>query len=172
MWNRKIAMTAFVLIAAFGVTTAMGASFTLDLTHPIPTFKPMAGDPMKPDVAQPWYDSKPIPTVGQQKVLTMSQFPTNWGHFDHGLLVLSEHHGTHMDTPAYSVNKPETMEKDGTPPDKRPKAHQLGAEDLVGLVLLIDISGRVRSELTKNGGKPHPDIGVTDFSEKSVNVIF
>ncbi len=150
---------------------AYAGSFMVDLTHPIPTFKPMAGDPMKPDTAQPWLNSKPIPTFGQQTILTISQFPTNWGHFDLGLLVLAEHHGTHMDTPAHYVNKPETMEEGGTPPEKRPTAERLGADDLVGKVVLIDISGRVQTELAKNSGKPSPDMKITDFSEKSVNVV-
>jgi kynurenine formamidase len=171
MLKKAFAMTALYLVLSFGVNMAVAGSFMVDLTHPIPTFKPMGGDPMKPDTGQPWYDSKPIPTFGQQTVLTISQFPTNWGHFDLGLLVLSEHHGTHMDTPAHYVNKPDTMEKGGIPLDKRPTADKLGADDLVGRVVLIDISGRVQGELAKNGGKPSPDPNVTDFSEKSINVV-
>jgi kynurenine formamidase len=152
-------------------TVAIAQNFVVDLTHPIPTFKPLEGDPMTPDTEQPWLDSKPIPTFGQQTVLTISEFPTNWGHFDLGLLVLAEHHGTHMDTPAHYINNAETMEEDGIPPDQRKLAHQLGAEDLIGPVVMIDISGRVQSELDKNGGRPDPDGGVTDFSENSANVV-
>jgi kynurenine formamidase len=170
MLQKSLVITAVITILVFG-GVAYAGSFMVDLTHPIPTFKPMAGDPMKPDTAQPWLNSKPIPTFGQQTILTISQFPTNWGHFDLGLLVLAEHHGTHMDTPAHYVNKPETMEKDGTPPEKRPTAERLGADDLVGKVVLIDISGRVQTELAKNGGKPSSDMKITDFSEKSVNVV-
>jgi kynurenine formamidase len=171
MLKKSYAITAVISVLVFGGGAANAASFMVDLTHPIPTFKPMGGDPMKPDLSQPWFDSKPIPTFGQQTILTISKFPTNWGHFDLGLLVLAEHHGTHMDTPAHYVNKPETMEKDGTPPEKRPTAERMGADDLVGPVVLIDISGRVQSELTKNGGKPSPDTKITDFSEKSANVV-
>lgn len=36
---------------------------------------------------------------------------------------------------------------------------------------MIDISGRVQSELDKNGGKPSPDKSVTDFSNASANVV-
>jgi kynurenine formamidase len=171
MLKKAIAMTAVGLVLAFGAGPVMAGTFLIDLTHPIPTFKPMGGDPMKPDTAQPWFDSKPIPTFGQQTVLSISQFPTNWGTFDLGLLVLSEHHGTHMDTSAHYVNKPETMEKGGIPIDKRKKAHQLGAADLVGPVVLIDLSGRVQTELGKNGGKPNPDPKVTDFRDTSANVV-
>ncbi len=171
MLQKVVAIFVVVSVLVFGGGMAIAGSFMVDLTHPIPTFKPMGGDPMKPDLSQPWFDSKPIPTFGQQAILTISQFPTNWGHFDLGLLVLAEHHGTHMDTPAHYVNKPETMEKDGTPPEKRPTAERMGADDLVGPVVLIDISGRVQSELTKNGGKPSPDTKITDFSEKSANVV-
>ncbi len=63
------------------------------------------------------------------------------------------------------------MEKGGIPPNKRMKAHQLGAEDLVGRIVLIDISGRVNTELGKNGGKPHPDPKVTNFGDNSANVV-
>ena len=96
---------------------------------------------------------------------------SNWGHFDLGLLILAEHHGTHLDTPAHYINKPETMEADGIPPDKRLTADKLGADDLVGRIVLIDISGRVHSELAKNGGRPSPDTKITDFSENSMNVV-
>lgn len=171
MLKKAIVMAAFSIVLALGAGCVSRGSFLIDLTHPIPTFKPMGADPMKPDISQPWLDSKPIPTFGLQSVLTISKFPTNQGHFDLGLLVLSEHHGTHMDTSAHYVNNPETMEKGGIPPEKRKQAHQIGAEDLIGRVVLIDISGRVQTELAKNGGKPHPDPKVTDFKNASVNVV-
>jgi len=164
-------MATLVLVLAFAANIALAGSYMVDLTHPIPTFKPMGGDPMKPDVGQPWKNSQPIPSFGQQTVLSFSQFPTPWGTFDLGLLVLAEHHGTHMDAPAHYVNTPETMEKDGIPPAKRPTADKLNADDLVGRVVLIDISGRVQSELAKNGGKPSPDLKITNFGEKSSNVV-
>ena len=171
MLKKAFAMATLVAVLAFAANIALAGSYMVDLTHPIPTFKPMAGDPMKPDLGQPWNDSQPIPSFGQQTVLTMSQFPTPWGTFDLGLLVLAEHHGTHMDTSAHYVNKAETMEKGGIPPAQRPTADKLGADDLVGRVVLVDISGRVQSELAKNGGKPSPDLKVTDFGEKSPNVV-
>lgn len=171
MSARLLLTVAFVGWLASGAGPASAQTFLVDLTHPIPTFKPMPGDPMKPDLAQPWLGSKPIPTFGQQTVLNIAQFPTNQGHFDLGTLVLSEHHGTHMDTSAHYVNKPETMEKGGIPPDRRKQAHQLGAGDLIGRVVLVDISGRVKAELDKNGGRPSPDPKVTNFGERSPNVV-
>lgn len=171
MGKRALLVAVLAGVLGPGAGTAAAQGFLVDLTHPIPTFKPMSGDPMKPDDKQPWLDSKPIPTFGQQTVLSISQFPTNQGHFDIGVLVLSEHHGTHMDTSAHYVNNPQSMEKDGLPPDKRRLAHQLGAQDLIGRVVLIDISGRVKAELDKNGGKPSPDPKVTDFRETSRNVV-
>ena len=32
---------------------------TIDLTHPIPTFQPTVGNPLKPDLDGPWLDSTP-----------------------------------------------------------------------------------------------------------------
>lgn len=150
---------------------AQAADFTVDLTHPIPTYHPMEGDAMKPDLAKPWLDSQAIPTFGQQAVLSFGQFPTNQGHFDLGTLVIAEHHGTHMDSAAHYVNNDGSMEADGTPATERKRTHQLDAEDLIGPLVLIDISGRVQKELDKNGGKPSTDKSVTDFSESSSNVV-
>ncbi|MCP4227686.1 MAG: cyclase family protein, partial [Actinomycetia bacterium] len=130
----------------------------------------MAGDPMKPDLNNPWLDSKPHPSFGQQAVFAVSQFPTSQGHFDLGTLVLSEHHGTHMDTSAHYVNDAGSMESGGIAPDQRRMAHQLSAQDLIGRIVLVDISGRVETELAKNGGKPSSDSSVTDFSNTSANV--
>jgi len=171
MLRKVIAMAVFILALVIGTRTVLAESFLIDLTHPIPTFKPMGEDPLKPDTSQPWLDSKPIPTFGQQTVLSISQFPTGQGHFDLGLLVLAEHHGTHMDTAGHYVNNPESMEKGGIPPNKRKLSHQLGAGDLIGRVVLIDISGRVQAELGKNGGKPNPDPQITDFKDTSANVV-
>ena len=83
MIARKTGMAAvFGLIAALG--TAGGAraaeTFLIDLTHPIPTFHPVEGDPTAPDLNKPWGDSRPIPTFGQQTVLEMTQFPKRLGN--------------------------------------------------------------------------------------------
>ena len=143
----------------------------IDLTHPIPTYQPMAGDPLKPDMSKPWGDARLSPTFGQHAVLAMSKFPTSHGHFDLGTLVLSEHHGTHLDTPGHYVNNDASQEAKGIPVAQRPLMHQLTGADLVGPIVFIDISGRVQRELDKNGGKPSPDKAVTDFSNSSRNVV-
>ncbi|HXV26312.1 MAG TPA: cyclase family protein [Alphaproteobacteria bacterium] len=164
-----LAATAFALAAANG--PALAETFTIDLTHPIPTFQPMAGDPSKPDLNQPWLDSKPIASFGQQAILSISAFPTNQGHFDLGQLVLSEHHGTHLDTPGHYVNEANSQESAGIPIEQRKLVHALGSDDLIGKAIIIDISSRVDTELAKNGGKPSPDKSVTDFSNSSNNVV-
>jgi kynurenine formamidase len=55
--------------------------------------------------------------------------------------------------------------------DKRKAMHQLDAADLIGKAVLIDISGRVDTELAKNGGSPSADTSVTNFSNSSNNVV-
>ncbi len=159
------------LAAAIGLSGQAAAQTVIDLTHEIPTFKPMADDPMKPDLTQPWGEGRLHPTFGQPAVLAISQFPTNQGYFDIGTLVLAEHHGTHLDTSAHYLNNEGSMEPGGIAPADRKLAHQLGAQDLIGKVVMIDISGRVQTELDKNGGKPSPDKTVTDFSNSSPNVV-
>lgn len=171
MLHRTLAITAFASSLALSAGATLADSYLVDLTHPIPTFQPMEGDPMKPDLSKPWLDSKVVPSFTQQTVLSFSPFPTNQGHFDIGTLVLGEHHGTHLDTAAHFVNNGESMEPDGIPHADRKMVHQLGAEDLIGPIVLIDISGRVQTELEKNGGKPSPDPSVTDFSSDSANVV-
>jgi kynurenine formamidase len=167
--HRTGLLVAALLVGSAGA--AMAETITIDLTHPIPTFKPMAGDALKPDLAQPWLDSKPVPTFGQQTVFSISEFPTNEGHFDLGQLVLSEHHGTHLDSPGHYVNNAASQEPAGIPMDQRKLAHSLGSDDLIGKVVVIDIASRVEAELAKNGGKPNPDKSVTDFSNASNNVV-
>ena len=168
---KKIVIIAAFATVLFAAGTIQAGSYTVDLSHPIPTFAPMADDPMKPDMSKPYLDSKPIPTFGQQTVFALSRFPTNQGHFDLGTLILSEHHGTHMDTPGHYVNNAGSQESAGIPIGERKLAHQLTSDDLTGKTVVIDISNRVATELAKNGGKPSPDISVTDFSNSSVNVV-
>ena len=161
-----IVSSALVALAA---SAATAETFTIDLTHPIPTFQPMEGDATAPDMSKPWKNSKAIPSFGQQTVLAISEFPTNQGHFDLGRIILSEHHGTHIDSPGHYLNDEATLESGFS--NDRKLVDDLGAEDLTGRVVLIDISGRVKGELDKNGGKPSPDKGVTDFSNGSANVV-
>ncbi len=167
----KWALSAAVL-AGFSVMAAGAASagmFLVDLTHPIGTFKPLNGDITKPDLNAPNLDSIAVPTFGQQAVYDFHfNFATNQGKFQLGQILLSEHHGTHMDSSRHFVNTPETMEGDGS---RRKYMHQMTAEDLIGPAVVIDISSRVQAELDKNGGNPSPETSVTDFSNASNNVV-
>ena len=173
MIPRLIAVAAAVaaLAAATAAPTSWAGPKVLDLTHPIPTYKPMAKDPTKADMNRPWGDARRFPSFGAPAILSMVKFPTSQGHFDLGTLTVGEHHGTHIDSPGHYVNNKGSMEAAGTPPGKRRLVHQLTAEDLIGRIVLIDISGRVQAELDKNGGKPSPDKSVTDFSNSSPNVV-
>ena len=169
--NKKIS-NAFILVTASVIASAVSADVvTIDLSHPIPTFAPSAEDPMKPDLSKPYLDSVPIPTFGGQAILSLGEFPTSDGHFDLGTLVLAEHHGTHLDTPGHYINSKDSMESGGIAPGDRKLAHQLDASDLIGKAVMIDISGRVDTELAKNGGVPSADKNITDFSNSSPNVV-
>lgn len=169
--NRLPIGIAFAAALFGGVATVQAETFWIDLTHPIPTFKPMEGDPLKADLNQPWLDSRPHPTFDQQAILTISEWPTNNGYFDSGKLIIDEHHGTHLDSLNHFLNNDQTMEAGGIPVADRISAERLTAEQLIGPIVVIDISSRVQAELDKNGGKPNPDTGVTDFSDASGNVV-
>ena len=158
-------------LAMLSASSLAGGGFVVDLTHPIPTFHPMEGDPMKPDMSKPWLDSTAIPSFGQQTVLAIGQFPTNQGHFDLGTMVLSEHHGTHLDSSAHYVNNAESQEGGNPIAVQRKYMHMLDGRDLSGPVVLVDISARIQAELDKHGGRPSPDPSVTDFSDASGNVV-
>ena len=154
MISSKPRLTALCgsLLALLSASSFAGGNFIIDLTHPIPTFQPMEGDPMKPDMSKPWLDSQAIPSFGQQTVLSIGQFPTNQGHFDLGTLVLSEHHGTHMDSSAHYVNTAESMEEGNPTAPQRKYMHMLDGEDLSGPIVLVDISARVQAELDRIRG--------------------
>ena len=160
-----------VLLALFAAGVYGHGSLSIDLSHPIPTFAPSEDDPMKADLSRPYSGSVPVPTFGGQSVLSYSKFPTNQGHFNLGTLVLAEHHGTHLDAPSHYANNAETLEGENKPAGQRLHTHDMNANDLIGHVVLIDISGRVEMELAKNGGEPSPDVSVTDFSNSSPNVV-
>lgn len=168
--NKVSRLVAVVLtLASFGVYGH--GSLSIDLSHPIPTFAASSEDPMKPDLSKPYGDSKPVPTFGAQAVLSFGQFPTSQGYFNLGTMVLAEHHGTHLDTPGHYVNNAESLEGENLPAEQRKHTHDLNADDLIGHVVLVDISGRVEMELAKNGGVPSSDPAVTNFSNASPNVV-
>lgn len=171
MKNQTLITTISIAALLSLSAVASAEMVTVDLTHPIPTFEPSADDPMQADLSKPHLDSKPIPTFGGQTVFALGTFPTSQGHFDLGTLVLAEHHGTHLDTPGHYINDDSSMEQGGIAPGDRKLAHQLGASDLIGKTVMIDISGRVDTELAKNGGIPSPDVAVTNFANDSGNVV-
>jgi len=164
-------LLASAIIVALSSTVVNAANFLVDLTHPTPTFKASATDPMKADLSKPYFDSKPIPTFGGQTVRNFHRFPTNQGYFDTGVLILAEHHGTHMDTPAHYVNNEKSQEAGFLVGSKRKYTHQMDVKDLIGKVVMIDISSRVQTELDKNGGSPSSDKNVTNFSNDTQNVV-
>ena len=170
MFRKSVYIAAVASIFACS-GAASAHQFAIDLTHPIPTFHPMEGDPIKADLAQPWLKSTPHPTFDQQAILTISEWPTNTGYFDSGKLIVDEHHGTHLDSLAHFLNNKDSMEPGGIVSADRPTMESVPVQSLVGPIVLIDISGRVQAELDKNGGRPSPDRTVTDFSESSANVV-
>lgn len=168
---KKVSTMAGMVLAMVSFGIYGHGSLSIDLSHPIPTFAPSGADPMKADLFKPYLDSKAVPTFGGQAVLSFAQFPTSDGYFSLGTIVLAEHHGTHLDSPGHYVNNVESLEGENKTADQRKHTHDLTADDLIGHVVLIDISGRVEMELAKNGGKPSADVSVTDFSNSSPNVI-
>ncbi len=154
-------------------TAALSQSETrwLDLTHTIPTFHPVEGQPLRTDYERPWLDSSPHFTWYEQGILTISHYTVSTATYPSGKLVIDEHYGTHLDAPNHIINRPETMVEHGIPNDQRKDMSQLTPGDLIGPIVMIDIGDRVRAELAKNGGRPSPDKSVTDFSDGSGNVV-
>ena len=143
----------------------------IDLTHTVPTYRAAADNPTQPDMDQPWSDVPPFATYGGHAVLGFFEMPINLGHIESGRLVMSEHHGTHMNAPNHFVNNDASQEPTGIPMAERKQMHEVPADWLVGPVVMIDISSRVQAELDKNGGVPSPDPSVTNFGNDSGNVV-
>lgn len=165
---------AFFLGSLAGMSShaLAGEDLILDFTHPLPTFMPDAPGSSVPDTTLPWDESVVLPTggFGVQAVLEVIDFPTADGVFKIGRLTATEHTGTHIDAPNHFLSNARPRSRRGPPRDPA-RVNDLDAEDLVGPVVLIDISARVQAELDKNGGDPHPDTAVTDFSNDSANVV-
>ena len=171
MWNKfpTVALLGAMMIAV--MSQAQAERRWIDLTHPVPTFLPVEGDPLRTDYGKPWLNSIPHVTWYQQAILTISHYSVSTVTYPSGKLVIDEHYGTHLDAPNHVINKPQTMAEHGIPNEERRDMSQLTPEDLIGPVVLIDIGNRVRAELEKNGGRPSPDRSVTDFSDDSGNVV-
>lgn len=151
-----------VLLATSSCTISVRTSTPLavDLTHVIPTFSadgvPLAG-------------SKAVPTFGAQAVYeTMLAYQAGQGHFYSGKLTLYDHHATHVDAPGHYVN--DGASKEAETSDTR-YVSQLTTADLIGPVVYLDISARVRAELAENKGRPSRDLTVTNFSNDSGNTV-
>jgi kynurenine formamidase len=143
----------------------------IDLTHTVPTYRASAENPTMPDMDRPWSDVPPFATYGGHAVLGFFEMPINLGHIESGRLVMSEHHGTHMNAPNHFINNETSQEPTGIPMARRKQMHEVPADWLVGPVVMIDIAARVQAELDKNGGVPSPDPSVTDFGNDSGNVV-
>ena len=150
------------------VDTSQAAPIFIDLTHEIPTFSPLEDDPLKPDLASPIGHSEPIAGFYHQAILyPADKWPTSDGHFNSAAFLIQEHNGTSFNSPNHYVNNEKSLEQGKIPPSRRKSAEALTIEQLTGKIVLIDVSERVLDELAKNGGKPSPDISITDFSNSS-----
>lgn len=166
--RRSCIAAAFSLLALGGCTSAPKI---IDLTHPVPTFEQTADNPARPDTAKPLTKLGSYPIYGEQAVLWLRQIPTNNGNIESGRVTLWEHQGTHVDAPVHFLNNAQSTEGGGVPASQRQAIHQIDAQRLVGRIVVIDISERVKKELAKNGGRPSPDRSVTDFSDASPAVV-
>lgn len=140
-----------------------------DLSHPVPLFKPLGGDSTRSDLSAPINDSKPVAGSGgnlgvrtAKPNLTVANGTVQWGYF-----FLEEHYGTHVDSTHHFIttNKNLITVDD---PDQR-SVDEFSLQELIGPIVYIDISDRVRRELARNGGKPSPDTSVTNFDNDSGN---
>lgn len=139
-----------------------------DLTHPIPTFEPIANDRVKPDLSKPIGNSRPIAGFYQQAILyPMDVWPTNQGHFLSRSILLQEHNGTSFNSTNHYWNNTKSLETGSTPNDRRLSSEQISVDQLTGPIVFVDVSARVTKELEKNGGLPSSDPNVTDFSNAS-----
>src|SRR3954453_15951265 len=127
----------------------------LDLTYPIPTFRPSSDSPVSPNLREPWSDTRRYPIFGEQTVLWLRRTSTSDGEIESGRVSLWEHSGTHMDAPGHFLNTVQSLVVGGAPWEERRRLHQVEAQQLVGPVVMIDISHRIDIELAKNNGRPH-----------------
>jgi len=167
--KRIFGRTVVLFLAALITVDGAWADPTfIDLTHEIPTFAPMKDDPLKPDLAKPIGNSTPIAGFYHQAILYPSdKWATSDGHFNSAAFLIQEHNGTSFNSPNHYINNEKSLEPGSIPSNRRKSAEALTIKQLTGKIVLIDVSKRVRIELGKNGGKPSPDISVTDFSDSS-----
>ncbi len=164
---RFSATFAAAALAAIGLGACAqqgGGTFVVDLSHPMPMFEAKGGDITKPDLSKPFKGSVPAASFGFQPVRVLKDsFKTKVGQFNWGWFTMDEHYGTHLDSTDHYQNSPDTLKVKRN--DR--SLEEYTVDDLIGPVVLIDISSRVRAELDKNGGKPSPDPKTTNFSNSS-----
>jgi kynurenine formamidase len=164
MINRKLAamvaaVTVMAVAPALAQTTIDGVRY-YDFTHQIPLFAPTAGDITKPDLSKPFKDSKAVASFGFQATRKVKgPFKTQKGFFQWGWFHFDEHYTTHLDSTDHYLNTDTSANA-----DKR-SIEEYTLRDIIGRIVFIDISARVSMELAKNGGKPSPNLAVTNFSE-------
>ncbi len=165
--SKTAALSTVACLLAPVMATAGELKF-YDLTQPIPTFEPLASDPLKPDLSKPVGDSKPIAGFYHQAILYPADiWPTNEGEFLSAAILIQEHNGTSFNSPNHYLNNSDSLSKGSIANDQRRATEELTAEDLTGKVVMIDVSDRVAAELQKNDGLPHLDKSITDFSDTS-----
>ena len=136
----------------------------IDLTHAAPMFEPRGNDMAQPDLQKPLLDSQVVCGHGLGTRQPKPDFQAAAGYFQWGLFAMDEHFATHIDSQCHFVTTdPELSIKDA---DKR-YAHEFTLDDLIGPLVYVDISERVKQELNRNGGAPSPDNKVTDFGNNS-----
>jgi len=136
----------------------------IDLTHAAPMFEPIDKDLTRPDLSKPLEESAAVCGHGLGTRQAKPDFQAAAGYFQWGFFCLDEHFATHIDSQCHFVTTDPNLTIHD--PDTR-YAHEFSLDDLIGPLVYVDISQRVKKELDKNDGIPSPDIGVTDFSNNS-----
>ena len=135
-----------------------------DLTHAAPMFEALDGDLSCPDMSKPIGDSKAVCGHGLGARKQKPDYSAGNGYFQWGMFSVDEHFATHIDSQCHFVTTDPELQIDN--PDRR-YAHEFTMKDLIGPLVYVDISDRVKAELAKNDGEPSPDLSVTDFSQTS-----
>jgi kynurenine formamidase len=142
-----------------------------DLSHIVPFFHPLHGDNTKSDLSKPSGNSKPVAGSGEMLGTRTIKppFQTKTGMVKWGHLYMEEHYSTHVDSTDHYITTDESLITHH-PQDHR-SAEEFTLEELIGPMVYIDISERVKKELAKNGGKPSIDTSITNFDNDSGNNI-
>jgi len=176
MLYKSLTQKLKTVILILGLTMSISVSGSslkfIDLTQPIPTFKPLASDATKPDLNKPIKDSTPIAGFYHQAILYEADiWPTNEGHFASAAILIQEHNGTSFNSPNHYVNNDQSLAKGSIPNNQRKTSEELTIKQLTGKIVLIDVSERVKKELAKNKGIPSSDKSVTNFSDSSMATV-